>query len=158
MRAARPILALILVAVLGLGSTACLHTGTVPASTISKIVTFENTFNTAATQAFNVVTAAATAGLISQADANAIVAGITQAEQANQQAQTLTATIQTLSASNQATLLNLLQPIATAINNLVANGTVNIKDAKTKTDVLGVLVTLQTLLAGILVVIQVATS
>lgn len=91
-----------------------------------------------------VVIQANATGLISTPDATVILNGVLQIEQANGQAITATAALNTLTGAGQTTLIADLQPISTAISNLVANGTVNIKDPTTKANVQLALVAIQT--------------
>lgn len=139
--------------------TSCLHTGTVPSSALGDIVKFEAGLNAVVTTAFTDVSTAAAAGLISQQTANVISQALLQIEQANMQAQTLTASITTLSAANKATLLNLLGPITTTISNLVANGTVGIKDPTTQQKVQLDIVAISTAIAaGVALITAVVTA
>lgn len=129
-------------------------------STLNQIAKFEADLNAACSTTFTVVAGASTASppLISTADAAAIIAVLVQIEQGNRQAQTATAAISTLSAANQASLITVLTPIETAINNSVSNGTVNIKDPATKQKVQTALVTIQSIVNAGVALIQAAKT
>ena len=125
-------------------------------STLNQIAKFEADLNAACATTFTVVAGASTTNpqLVSTQDAAAIIGVLVQIEQANKQAQVATAQISTLSAANQANLLNVLMPIQTAINNSVANGTLGIKDAATKQKVQVALVTIQSIVNAGIALIQ----
>lgn len=101
---------------------------------LQEIAKGELAVSTACSAAFQTVTQAAALNppLIDQQTANNIVQVLLRIEQANQQAETATQQISTLSAANKANLMNILQPIQAAIVQAVNTGTVGIKDPKTK--------------------------
>jgi hypothetical protein len=121
---------------------------------LATVAKAEATLEAACNTASTVVIQANAAGLIATADATVILTGVLQVEQANGQAIAATAALNTLSMANKATLLNDLQPVSVAINNLVANGTLNIKDAATKQKVQLGLVTVQTALTAAVGILQ----
>jgi hypothetical protein len=113
-------------------------------SAIADAAKAEAAIETACNSAFQVVVQGNQEGLITLADAVAINAVILKIEQANGQALTATAKLNSLSAANQANLLAILQPVLDAINGAVVNGTVGIKDPATQQKVLLALTTIQT--------------
>ena len=124
--------------------------------TLANIAKAELAVSTACSGAFQTVTAAAASNppLISQADANNIVSILLKIEQANAQAETATAAISTLNATNQASLLNIIQPIQAAITGAINTGAVNISDPKTKTAVLASLTAVQVAVTAVVTLIQ----
>lgn len=121
-------------------------------STLTQVAKFEADLNAACSTTFTIVAGASTTTppLISTSDAAAIIAVLVTVEQGNRQAQTATAAIASLGATDQTNLLNILQPIETAINNSVATGTVGIKDPATQQKVQAALVSIQTIInAGV---------
>lgn len=125
-------------------------------ATLANVAKAELAVSTACSGAFQTVTAAAAANppLISQADANNIVGILLKIEQANAQAETATAAITTLNATNQASLLNIIQPIQAAITGAINTGAVNITDVKTKTAVLASLTAVQVAITAVITLIQ----
>jgi hypothetical protein len=113
-------------------------------SQLAAVAKAEAGLETACNVTSTIVIQAQAAGLVSTADATVILNGVLQIEQANGQAITATVALNALTGANQATLLADLQPISTAISNLVANGTLNIKDPTTKANVQLALVAIQT--------------
>jgi hypothetical protein len=141
----------VLAAVLGLlVSTGCNN------GTLASVAKAELAVSTACSAAFQTVTTAAATNppLISQADANNIVGILLQIEKANAQAETATAAITTLNAANQASLLNIIQPIQVAITGAVNTGAINIKDPTTKTAVLASLTAVQVAVTAVVTLIQ----
>jgi hypothetical protein len=124
--------------------------------TLANVAKAELAVSTACSAAFQTVTTAAAANppLISQADANNIVGILLKIEQANAQAETATAAITTLNASNQASLLNIIQPIQTAIAGAINTGAINITDPTTKTAVLASLTAVQVAVTAVVTLIQ----
>lgn len=112
--------------------------------------------STACSAAFQTVTMAAATNppLIDQTTANNIVSVLLKIEQANQQAETATQAISTLSAANQANLLAIIQPIQTAIANAVTQGTVGIKDPTTQTSVVAALTAVQVAITAVVTTVQ----
>jgi hypothetical protein len=107
--------------------------------------------------AFTIVSQANTAGLVSTADATAVITQLLVIEQVNQQAENATAAIAaapTSTNSSAANVLAIVQPIATAVDNAVAGGFVGIKDAGTKQKVLLAITTAQTAITGALAIIK----
>ena|SRR5271166_774332 len=129
-------------------------------STLNQVAKAEADINAACATTFTVVAAASTANppLISTADATAIIQVLLQIEQADRQAETATQQISSLNTSNAATVLAVLAPIETAINNAVQNGAANIKDPATKTKVQAALVTIQTLVNSTVALLQAVKS
>lgn len=66
-----------------------------------------------------------------------------QVSVAGKQAVALTRNISTLDAMDKASLIKILNPVITAVNTAVSNGTADIKDQKTKQDIQTLLLTLQ---------------
>jgi hypothetical protein len=146
-------LALVAVALM-FGTVACSD------STLNQVAKFEADLNAACSTTFTIVAGASTTTppLISTSDAAAIIGVLVTIEQGNRQAQTATASIASLGATDQANLLMILAPIETAINNAVANGTVGIKDPATKTKVQTALVSIQTIINSGVALIKAAKT
>lgn len=125
-------------------------------STIATVAKGEATIEAACSTASTVVIQGNQAGLIASPDAVAIEHVILDIELANGQALTATAQINTLTAANQASLLNVLQPIQTAIANAVASGTLGIKDPATKAKVDLALTTIQTAITATVGILKAA--
>jgi len=149
-RRSRIFCALCLVACFTLFASSCSD------STLNQVAKAEADINAACAATFTVVAQANAANppLISNSDAAAIIQVLLQIEQGNRQAETATGQISSLNATNSASILTVLAPIETAVNNAVANGTVNIKDPSTKTKVQTALVTIQTLLNSTVALLQ----
>jgi predicted Abi (CAAX) family protease len=106
--------------------------------------------------AFTIVGQAQTSGLISTADATAVIDVLVSIEQANMQAETATAAIvATPTAAGIAGLVNVLNPIATAITNGINTGLLGVKDAGTKQKITLALTTAQTALTAAIAIVQV---
>lgn len=146
----------IFAAVLILGLSSCVHTTVAPSSSLQAVARSEATITAASMTAFTVVSQAAAANppLIPTSDAAAIMRVLLQIEQANQQAIATTAAISTLSTANQSSLLQVLTPVAAAINTAVQNGTANVKDPTTKAAIQTALIALQSAVALIISSVQ----
>lgn len=125
-------------------------------STLQKIGKAELAVSTACSSAFQVVSTAAAANppLISQADANNVVGVLLKIEQADAQAEAATQAISQLNAQNKADLLGVVQPLQTAITNLISTGVINIQDPGTRNAVLVALTAVQTAIATTVAIIQ----
>jgi hypothetical protein len=144
---ARITLAAILLTCLLLSLTAC-------GGTLATIAKAEADITAGCTTAYTVVATANSQGLISTPDAAVIMNVLLQIELANKQALAATASISTLSASNSATLLNIVTPIDTALQNLISNGLAGIKDPATQAKVKLGLTTIQTAITAIVTVLK----
>lgn len=123
---------------------------------LADVAKAELAVSTACSTAFQAVTTAAATNppLIDQPTATSIVQVLLKIEQANAQAEQATQQITTLNAQNQATLLNILQPIQTAIAQAVMAGTVGIKDPKTQTAVVASLTAVQVAITAVVTTVQ----
>lgn len=124
--------------------------------TIANIAKAELAVSTACSTAFQVVSQANAQNppLISTADSTAIIGTLLKIEQANQQAETATQQISQLNAANQASLLQIVQPLQTAITNAINQNTLGIADSKTKTAVLAALTAVNTAITTVVTIIQ----
>jgi len=86
------------------------------------------------------------AGAISDSDTQAILLLCQKIDTAGQEASKTTRALTKLNASGSASILATLGPVVTAVNDVVNNGLVGIKDPATKAKVTDVLVTIQTAL------------
>jgi len=124
--------------------------------TLADVAKAELVVSTSCSAAFQVITqaAAATPPLIDQATANSIVAVLLKIEQANQQAETATQQVSTLSAANEASLLNIITPVQQAIAVAVTQGTLGINDATTKAAVVAALTAVQVAITAVVTTVQ----
>jgi hypothetical protein len=134
-----------------LGLTAC------SSNALSEAAKIEAATSLACSSAFTIVSQAQQSGLMTTADATAVVNILINVEQINQQAEMATAAIAAAPTSTNtgaANILTIVQPVATAVTNAVNGGFVGIKDAATKQKVLLVFQTAQTALTAALAIIQ----
>lgn len=127
-------------------------------STLQKVAKAELDISAGCSTTFTAVSAAQTSGLISTADATTIMQVLLKVEQADQQAETATSALTTLNATGSASLLADIQPVQTALSNLVASGLTGIKDANTKTAVLAGLTLVTTAIATAVALLQAVKS
>jgi hypothetical protein len=119
----------------------------------------ESAISLACSSAFTITTQAQTSGLISLADATAVVNVLLTVEQANQQAEMATAAIAAApTTAGLAGLPNILAPVSTALTNAINGGFVGIKDAGTKQKIILALTTAQTVLTGAIAIIGAVKS
>jgi hypothetical protein len=141
-------LALIVSAGLVISQTACSDSG------LKAAAKAELDISTGCSTAFTVVATANTQGLISTPDAMAIMQILSQVEYANAQAEKSTASLTTLNAAGAATITQEIGPIQTAVTSIVQSGLPQIKDVKTKADVLAALTLVNTGITTVLTIVQ----
>jgi hypothetical protein len=128
-------------------------------SALSAAAKAEAAISLGCSSAFTITTQAQSSGVISLADATAVVNVLITIEQANQQAETATAAIAAApTTSGIAGLGNVLAPVNTALTNAIQGGFVGIKDAATKQKIILALTTAQTVLTGAIAIISAVKS